>query len=110
MLSLDGSPTSDCRGVEGSADSLNGLVTGYEPVWLPRAESGGGTSLAPFNLVTTWYWVYGEPARPVPQADLQAAWLDGKNYRADILAAFDANAMASWTRLSWCWIPPRSRR
>ena len=92
VLSVNGSPTSDCRGVEGAANSLTGLVTGYEPVWLPRAESGGGTSLAPFNLVTTFYWVYGNPARPVPQADLETAWLDGKNYRADVLAAFDANA------------------
>ena len=36
--------------------------------------------------------MYGEPARPVPQAELQAAWLDGNTYQADILAAFDANA------------------
>lgn len=92
VLALDGSPSSQCRGIEGAADSLAGLVTGYEPVWLPRAESGGGTSLAPFNMVTTWYWVYGEPARPVPQAALQAAWLDGKNYQTDILAVFDADA------------------
>jgi thiosulfate reductase cytochrome b subunit len=92
VLSLDGNPTSECRGVEGSADTLSSLVTGYEPAWLPRAESGGGTSLAPFNLITTWYWVYGEPARPAPLANLQAAWSDGNNYRADVLAAFDANA------------------
>ncbi len=91
VLAADGSPSSECRGVEGAADSLSGLVTGYQPVWLPRAESGGGASLAPFNLVTTWYWVYGEPTRPVPQANLEAAWLDGDAYRADILAAFDAS-------------------
>ena len=91
VLAIDGSPSSECRGVEGAADSLSGLVTGYQPVWLPRAEFGGGTSLAPFNLVTTWYWVYGEPARPVPQTNLEAAWLDGASYRTDVLVAFDAS-------------------
>ena len=67
VLAADGDPVSDYRGVEGAYYNLTGLVTGYQPVWLPRAESGGGTSLAPLNLVTTFYWVYGEPARPVPR-------------------------------------------
>jgi thiosulfate reductase cytochrome b subunit len=92
VLAADGDPLSAYRGVEGAYYNLSGLVTGYEPIWLPRAESGGGSSLAPFNLVTTFYWVYGEPARPVPQADLEAAWFDGKTYRADVLAVFDVDA------------------
>jgi len=37
------------------------------------------------------YWVYGQPERPVRQMDLQAAYLDGDSYRADVMAAFDRN-------------------
>ena len=95
VLALDESPVTECRGVEGGTDTVSDLVTGYQPVWLPRAESSGSTSLAPFNLVTTWYWVYGEPARPVPLASLQAAWLDGENYRSEVLRLFDSNADGS---------------
>jgi hypothetical protein len=90
VVELDGTAQTACRGVE-AVDNLSDvpLLSGYEPVLLPR-ENG---SLAPFNLITSWYWVYGDPARPVPLRDLQAAWLDldGDGYHAEILAGFDAN-------------------
>jgi thiosulfate reductase cytochrome b subunit len=90
VLTLAGEPNQSCRGVEGDVNSLASLVTGYQPVWLP-SQDYGKTSLAPFNLVTAWYWVAGDPPRPVALAALKAAWLDGNQYRADILATFDAN-------------------
>lgn len=87
-----GTAQTACRGVEvghNPAEPL--LLTGYEPVLLSRENADGATALAPFNLITSWYWVYGDPARPVPQRDLQAVWLDGDTYQKDILDAFDAN-------------------
>lgn len=79
-----------CRGVEGENGSLNALVSGYQPVWMPQPTADGGVQMAPFNLVSTWYWVYGDPPRPVQTADLQAAWLEGDSYPDEILATFDA--------------------
>lgn len=92
VMQADGSPVSLCRGVmeEGPTFSTS-LLSGFAPVLLPLDNGDGTTSLAPHNLVTAWFWVYGDPARPVPLRDLRAAWLDGDQYHADILALFDAN-------------------
>lgn len=92
VLRADGTPYTLCRGVEESGDTFGtSLIYGYEPVLLPQANKDGTNSLAPHNLITSWYWVYGDPARPVPYRDLQAAWLDGEAYHADIVQVFDAD-------------------
>ncbi|MBK8988668.1 MAG: cytochrome b/b6 domain-containing protein [Chloroflexi bacterium] len=93
VLRPDGVPQGICRGVEGDGTTFsNVLITGFQPVLLPRLNADGTTSLAPHNLVSSWYWIHGEPARPVPYAALQAAWLDGEaQYAAEVLAAFDGN-------------------
>jgi thiosulfate reductase cytochrome b subunit len=92
-LRADGLPLSECRGVEGDSGTLNDLVTGFKPVLLRRSDIAGREALAPYNLVTTWYWTYEDPngTRPVRLEDLQAAWLEGKGYHADVLSAFDAD-------------------
>ena len=54
----------------------------------------GKTLLAPYNLVTTWFWIYDDAkgnTRPVRQVDLQAAYLENGQYNAGILATFDAD-------------------
>ncbi|MCP5096578.1 MAG: hypothetical protein GY943_13580 [Chloroflexi bacterium] len=92
VLQLDSTPQSNCRGVEGDGENFtNLLITGYEPVLLPRDNGDGTSALTPYNLVSSWYWVYGEPERPVPLRDLEAAWMDGDNYHTDILDTFDHN-------------------
>ncbi|MFQ5420285.1 MAG: cytochrome b/b6 domain-containing protein [Anaerolineae bacterium] len=91
VLNADGSPQAAYRGVEGDEINAATLVAGYEPALLPRQNSDGTQKLAPFNLITAWYWVYGDPARPVPLTQLQSAWLDGDGYAAEILAVFDEN-------------------
>ena len=92
VLNTDGTPVVAYRGVDGDDFGAGALLTGYEPVLLPRQNSDGGTPLAPFNLVTAWYWVYGDPERPVPLRMLEAAWLDGDEYDGEILAAFDKDS------------------
>lgn len=93
VLREDGAPQTVCRGVEGDGQTFsNVLITGFEPVLLPRLNVDGTTALAPHNLVTSWYWIYGDPPRPVPYELLSAVWL-GENgrYHPDILATFDTD-------------------
>ncbi len=94
VLDADGVPSKSCRGVDGSPRDVRSLVTGFEPVLLKRTNVDGSSRLAPYNLITTFYWVYedaGGNERPVRQLDLQAAFLDGGAHAADILAAFDGD-------------------
>lgn len=79
------------RGLEGP-DTVNGLVTGYEPVLLPRRDITGRTRLAPYNLITAWYWVYGEPPQPVPKWALRQVFFteDGR-YQERLVQLLDAN-------------------
>lgn len=93
VLTEDATPITDCRGVEGEGPTMASvLVTGYEPVLLPRESADGSMRLAPHNLVSSWFWVYGDPERPVLYRDLQAAWLDEDGtYHQDILDLFDTD-------------------
>ncbi len=93
VLRAEGTPLTSCRGVETPDETLGtSLLVGYQPVLLPRQNRDGSLKLAPFNLITSWYWVYGDPPRPVPYRDLQAAWLDEEgNYPPEVVAAFDAD-------------------
>ncbi len=77
VLQVDGQPVSQCRGAEMGTGTVNDLVTGFQPVLMLRENIDGGSMLAPYNLITAWYWVYdtANGPRPVSIADLNAAWL-----------------------------------
>ncbi|MGW8225661.1 MAG: cytochrome b/b6 domain-containing protein, partial [Anaerolineales bacterium] len=90
-LDINAEPLKDCRGIDGDPTSMSSLITGFEPVLLPRQDVDGNIKLAPYNLVSSWYWIYGDPARPVRLQDLEAAYYDGDDYHADILAVFDGD-------------------
>ncbi len=81
----------ECRGAEGSVDTMETLLTGYQPVLLPKADAGGETTLAPHNMITTWYWVADNPLRPVRLLDLKAAYFENGDYHPGIMARFDTN-------------------
>ncbi len=91
VLQPDGEPRREFRGVDGDPLAASSLVTGFQPVLLARDDVDGQTRLAPHNLVTAWYWVYGDPPRPVRQVDLQAAFFDGEQYAAEVVAALDGD-------------------
>lgn len=97
VLKEDGTPASVCRGVEGEGPTMASLlINGFEPVLLPREGADGNTELAPHNLVTSWFWVYDDPERPVSYRDLENAWFDeDKSYHQDILDLFDTNGDGS---------------
>jgi len=102
VLTAEGEPVRAFRGMEEQTLGANTLIKGYEPVLLPRANRDGTTTLAPFNLISSWYWIYGEEERPVPLRDLQAAYFDGDAYAPEVMAAFDANSdgQLSYSELS----------
>ncbi len=96
VLTTESQPNTTCRGVEnGETDAgpVQSLVTGFQPVLLPRQNIDGEVQLAPYNLITSWFWVYGEgeETRPVRLEDLTAAWLVDGAYPPEILSAFDQN-------------------
>ncbi len=95
VVTAAGGASEECRGVEGTPNEVTSLVTGYEPVLLNRTNIDGDTLLAPYNLITSFYWVYDDnngSKRPVRLIDLEAAYLDNGNYASDIVSAFDANS------------------
>jgi Ni/Fe-hydrogenase b-type cytochrome subunit len=86
------------RGVEGDPYSITSLVTGYKPILLNRTNIDGQKLLAPYNLITTYYWVYDDARgnkRPVRLIDLETAYFENGDYASDILSAFDTNADGS---------------
>jgi thiosulfate reductase cytochrome b subunit len=97
VLQADGQPVSVCRGVEGNTATLNDLVTGFTPVLMPRENIDGNITLAPYNLVTAWYWVYDSSngSRPVRMADLQAAFFEDGSYAPEILQVLDSDRNGS---------------
>jgi thiosulfate reductase cytochrome b subunit len=91
VVQADGSPVSACRGIEGD-NPVTDLVTGFQPVLMQRTDVDGQTMLAPYNLISAWFWVYEDAAgnvRPVRQIDLQDAFLVDGAFRQEIIAAFD---------------------
>lgn len=94
VIDASGKPVDTCRGIDGPANDIKSLVTGYEPVLLNRRNIDGDIRLAPYNLITSFYWVFDDAAgnrRPVRLIDLEAAFLENGQHAASIVAAFDAN-------------------
>ncbi len=95
VLTANGKPQSVCRGVRGDPGSVSSLVTGYQPVLLNRTNIDGANLLAPYNLITSYYWVYDDAngnKRPVRLFDLETIFFENSNYAADVVSTFDANA------------------
>jgi thiosulfate reductase cytochrome b subunit len=98
VLTAEGEPRREWRGLAASEASAvttagSNLVTGYEPLLLPSLDAEGQSVMAPFNLVTAWYWVYDEQGstRPVPMEDLKAALLTVNGYVPEVAAALDTD-------------------
>ena len=94
VITPDGKAVESCRGVNGTPNKVTSLITGYKPVLLNRTNIDGQKLLAPYNLITSFYWVYDDAnknKRPVRLIDLESAYLENGNYTADIVTAFDSN-------------------
>jgi octaheme c-type cytochrome (tetrathionate reductase family) len=91
VVAADGSAPAAYRGAEGASGDSGALIHGYQPVLLERGREDGEARLAPYNLVASWYWVAGDPPKPVASEQLRSAYLDGSRYRPEIVKALDAN-------------------
>ncbi len=93
VLQDNGQPLTQCRGTIQDIETGDELIEGFQPVLLQRTDIDGEKMLAPYNLVSSWFWIYDDPngVRPVRLEDLQKAWLSGNGYAPDILETFDAN-------------------
>ncbi len=91
VLTSPHTPHLICRGVEGTNGDPTARITGYEPLLLPCQEINGCNRLTPYNLLTAWFWVYGNSDRPVRLQDLQAVYFDGQAYRPEIVTLLDNN-------------------
>jgi thiosulfate reductase cytochrome b subunit len=94
VITPDGQPLAQYRGVQGDPNSIESLITGFQPVLLQRTNVDGHTSLTTYNLISAWYWVYEDPSgnpRPVRLLDLQRVYLQNGRYAPDVIQAFDAN-------------------
>ena len=101
VLTLDKQPVKAYRGVDGDPNAVTSLVTGYKPVLLNRTNRDGQELLAPYNLITTYYWVYDDAngnKRPVRLFDLETAFFENGAYAGDIVYAFDANRDGSLSK------------
>lgn len=91
----------------GKARSLyRGTPSGYlnrasyiestKPLLLKRTEPDGSSRWAPYNLITTWFWVEqaGSRAVPVPDAGIERAFFDGRKHKAALVQALDRNGDA----------------
>ncbi len=96
----DGTTPTVYRGVMASDEAAPGAdakepftvshkVVGFQPVLLKNADG----KEAPYNLVTTFEWVYKKDGKDVEvsMADLKKAWMPDGKYADDIVKAFDAN-------------------
>ncbi|MCA9188801.1 MAG: cytochrome b/b6 domain-containing protein [Pirellulaceae bacterium] len=97
VVDTDGNPVIAYRGTEfGESPASHRLNQGYEPVWLMSSDNGRSKQqLAPYNIVTTYYWGYGELHTPIPRRFILASYLDDHVYRRDIVATFDADGDGS---------------
>jgi thiosulfate reductase cytochrome b subunit len=106
VIKTQGTPAATaCRGIEqessvqlasagSSPMTVTHLVTGFEPVLLNRTNMDGKQLLAPYNLITTYYWVYDDAngnERPVRLYDLESVFFDDERYASDIVSIFDDN-------------------
>jgi len=91
MLDSEEQPLKQYRNVTGDPVAVDSLIEGFRPVILPRANAGGDFRLAPFNLVTSWYWSAGESAVPVSREQLEEAIFVNGVYHSDLVAALDEN-------------------
>jgi Ni/Fe-hydrogenase b-type cytochrome subunit len=95
LVDPDGEPLRHYRDVEGDPSSADSLIHGFRPVILARENVGGERKLAPFNLVTTWTWQAGDPARALDSEQLLDAFYVNGELRPELATVLDRNADGS---------------
>jgi thiosulfate reductase cytochrome b subunit len=89
LVDSEGNPRREYRDVDGDPASADSLIHGFRPVMLARENVGGERKLAPFNLVSHWYWTAGESARRITPDELLTVLYDGDRLHPDVASAAD---------------------
>jgi len=92
VINLNGEPAVEHRGVDGPVNDPASRIEGYLPVMLLHEESDGQFRLGPNNIIVSWFWVEGNPQRPVRLIDIKKAFLTPEGaYHPDVLKALDVD-------------------
>ncbi len=95
MLDLEGQPLKEYRNSGDDYSKSSNILNPFKPVLLPRTNVGGSKKLAPFNLVTSWYWTTGDPEQPLSRKQLKKALFKPHNdqftYLPKLINVFDSN-------------------
>ena len=95
MLDKDGKPLIQYRNSGNDISKSRNMLTAFEPILLPRENVGGTKKLAPFNLITSWYWTAGDPAQPISADYLKRAFFVSEKepllYQAGLISALDTD-------------------
>jgi cytochrome c553 len=101
LVDADGQPRRTYREVEGDPATADSLIKGFRPAMLARDNVDGKRKLAPFNLVSSWYWLAGEPARPVDREELVAALYPNGVLAPELLRALDLDGNGRLDGVEW---------
>ena len=91
VIAPGGAAAATYRGTDGDPGKASTLLHGFQPILLPRQELNGSLKLTPHNLITTWYWVAGDPPVPVGLDLVRKAFLKGDDFHPDVKALLDTN-------------------
>jgi thiosulfate reductase cytochrome b subunit len=92
VVDESGEPLRQYRGVDGDdPDAEDAVFTGYRPALLPRQRTSEDRELTPFNGVNAWFWLTGDPQRPVSREELRRALLQDGGHHPELVAALDQN-------------------
>ncbi|MBT8450205.1 MAG: hypothetical protein KJO69_10970, partial [Gammaproteobacteria bacterium] len=86
-----GEPVKTYRNSSTDIGASNNMISAFQPILLPRENVGGKQKLAPFNLITGWFWLAGDPQAPVSREELLESFTDDGEYKVEVIAAFDVD-------------------
>ncbi len=95
ILDAEGKPLKEYRNSGNDLTKSSNMLTAFKPVLLPRTNVGGKKKLAPFNLITSYYWTAGDPAKPISREQLLKALFISKNdrlfYQSSLISNLDSD-------------------
>jgi thiosulfate reductase cytochrome b subunit len=95
LVDADGNPRRQYREVDGDPAEADSLIHGFRPVVLARENVGGERKLAPFNLVSSWYWTAGPDGERIEADRLVDVFYRNGELRGELAAISDREALTA---------------
>lgn len=90
VVSPEGYPRREYRDVEGDPSRADSLIHGFRPVMLVRENVGGEAKLAPFNLVSNWFWTAGETSERIEPERLAKVLYRGGELHPEVRSGLES--------------------